>query len=93
MVISYTESKKDKVITMKFKAKLFKLGNSKGIYLKKEVYTNLEEGKEYEWEVYTEGKEKETITPKVYTPVLERKVFNAKWCEKHNVYKGNCKCK
>jgi antitoxin component of MazEF toxin-antitoxin module len=39
---------------MKFKAKLFRLGNAKGIYIPKEVYTELEEGRIYEFEVYTD---------------------------------------
>ena len=41
-----------------FKAKLFKLGNSRAIYIPKEVYTSLEENKEYEWNVYTSEQEK-----------------------------------
>jgi len=35
-----------------FKAKIFKLGNSRAIYLPKEVWEKLEIGKEYEWSIY-----------------------------------------
>lgn len=34
-----------------FKAKLFKLGNSMAIYVPKEVYQELQQGKEYEWKL------------------------------------------
>jgi hypothetical protein len=48
---------------MIFKAKLSKHGNEISIYIPKKVYTLLEIGKEYEWNVYT-GKE-DTIMPNV----------------------------
>ena len=38
---------------MTFKSKVFKLGNSRSIYIPKNVYTFLEVGKEYEFEVLT----------------------------------------
>lgn len=64
---------------MTFKAKLFKLGNSKAIYIPKSIYKDLSVGKEYEWEVYTKGERKENETPKVYTPKKRgRLVFNRK---------------
>lgn len=63
-----------------------------GIYIPKEVYTGLEVGKKYEWEVYTDEKER---VQKVYTPkkVITEKKFDTQWCEKHEVYKGGCGCK
>ena len=75
---------------MKFKAKLFKLGNSVAVYIPKRVYTELELGKEYEVEVYTgeEKKGQEVYTPKVS---VERKPYE--WCPKHSVSKYTCGCK
>lgn len=64
---------------MKFKAKLFKLGNSKAIYIPKKVYTKLENGAEYEWEVYTNGGKEEEVASKVYTKPKGGKLkFNMK---------------
>ena len=63
---------------MKFKAKTFKLGNAKAIYLPKEVYTLLED-KEYEWQVYTNKKENKVYTKK-------------EWCRNHWNWKSTCKC-
>ncbi len=71
---------------MKFKAKLKKIGNGKHIYIPKEVYTNLLEDKEYEWEVYTEEKTNEAITEKV------EKDGRLEWCKKHGVWKSTCQC-
>jgi len=80
---------------MRFKAKLFKLGNSRGIYIPKSIYNNLDIGKEYEWEVYTKEEEKEKESPTVYTPFLREKLANKKmeWCEKHDSWKITCGCK
>lgn len=82
---------------MKFKAKLFKLGNSRGIYVPKEVYTNLVVNNEYEWIVYT-GKEEDD--PSVYTKPLDLNIpktnkvkFNTAMCSKHEgSMKGTCGC-
>ena len=38
---------------MKFKAKLFRLGNSKAVYIPKDVYTNYKDGEFVHLEVYT----------------------------------------
>ena len=61
---------------MKFKAKLFKHGNGMGIYVPKEVYTDLKEGGEYEWQVYTK-KELEKLCSDA--PVQLPKKFKAGW--------------
>ena len=77
----------------RFKAKLFKLGNSRAIYIPKSIYKELEL-KEYEWEVYTEGKKE---APKVYTPqkkVLTNKSSRMEMCPKHpGSMKITCGCK
>jgi len=82
---------------MKFKAKVFKLGNSKAVYLPKDVYTDLEENREYEFEVYTDDEkvytnriEAEKPTAKVYTG--KRKSKKLLWCKKHQSYNTTCKC-
>ncbi len=81
---------------MKFKAKLFKLGNSRGIYIPKSIYNSLCIGEEYEWEVYTKGEEKETITPKVYTlqKIVSNQSNKMEMCSKHpGSMKITCGCK
>ena len=64
---------------MKFKAKLFKLGNSRAIYVPKSIYKDLKE-EEHEWEVYTKetnNKPVYTVMPKdVYTKPKGKLVFN-----------------
>ncbi len=78
---------------MKFKAKLFKLGNSRGIYIPKEVYTYLEDKKEYEWEVYTDLPAGVYTKPLEFqTPKTKKPKFNTQWCKSHNVMKGTCGC-
>lgn len=79
---------------MKFKAKVFKLGNSKAMYIPK----GFEIGKEYEF-VYTSPenveeikKEVYTSEPKVYTPI--KKSSNLAFCPKHRgSLKITCGCK
>ena len=66
---------------MKFKAKVFKLGHSKAIYLHKlpkEVYTDLELEKEYEFEVYTEREERKEKTASLVFPKKETPPQNPK---------------
>lgn len=89
---------------MKFKAKLKKIGNGIHIYIPKSVYTKLEVGNEYDWEVYTEKepvitKESEALA-EIATVKLgevsifpERKRFNTEMCPKHEgSMKGTCGC-
>ncbi len=89
---------------MKFKAKLRRIGNSRGVIIPLEVITGYKLGEEIEIEVITGKQElllKDVITNKdisdVITkekaPVITKKIFNFKRCEKHNAYKGNCGCK
>jgi len=85
---------------------MFKLGNSKGIYIPKDVYTNLVENEEYEWEVYTKDvytgedvytKEKViTMERDESVPVIteQKRIFNTDMCSKHKgSRKGTCGCK
>ena len=86
---------------MKFKAKIFKLGNSVAVYLPKSIYGGLEIGKEYELEVYTNGDTGPKPVSDVYISNFSDKIesiplkekFNTQWCSKHTTMKGNCKCK
>ena len=50
---------------MTFKAKVFKLGNSRAVYIPKEVYTDLEVGQVYTFEigdVYTKKDNRQVYT-------------------------------
>lgn len=77
---------------MRFKAKVFKLGNSQAIYLPKNVYTLFKVGDLIELEVYTSNPEKQEKPKNVITKPV-RKKFNTAWCPKHKVFKGTCGCK
>lgn len=78
---------------MRFKAKLFKLGNSKGIYIPKEVYTNLEENREYEWELYIQDQKDPNNVYTSKEEVITEKLFNTEMCKKHpGSMKGTCGC-
>lgn len=76
---------------MKFKAKVFKLGNSRAMYIPKSFII----GKEYEFvytgeaEVYTGPK----VLPQKKEEIITREHFNTQWCPKHSVMKGSCDCK
>ncbi len=82
---------------MRFKAKLRRIGNSVGILIPRDVITGIKLGDEIDVDVITNPLN-EVITERekplsVITPSLQRKVFNSKWCEKHNAYRGSCGCK
>ncbi len=66
--------------TMTFKAKLFKLGNSRAVYIPKDVYTELKDGEVYTFDVIIDGEEKkEVITKPVITENTGKKfVFDIK---------------
>ncbi len=82
---------------MKFKAKLRRVGNSRGVIIPLDVITGYKLGEEIELEVITGKQElpmKEVITNKdESSDVITKKLFNFERCEKHNAYKGNCGCK
>ena len=81
---------------MNFKAKLSKQGNSYCIYVPKDVRTNLDLKKEYEWSVRTN-----VITED--SPQIPLKIENTEntgttqrsWelCKKHTTSKFKCGCK
>lgn len=86
---------------MKFKAKLRRIGNSRGVIIPLEVITGYKLGDEIELKVITDKeqgvitspKSVEVITetpPQVITPIKKR--FNTAWCSKHTTYKGSCGC-
>lgn len=66
---------------MKFKSKVFKLGNGFAVYIPREVFMALEENKVYTFEVETEEKEQTIYTDKTeFTnkPPKGKLVFNIK---------------
>lgn len=88
------------------KAKLRKIGNSLGVIIPNDVITEARlvlnnvitlevlMGKE----VITKGNVITQNPPKVITspsPVITPKkvIFDTRWCKKHKVMKGSCKCK
>ena len=81
---------------MNFKAKLSKQGNSYCIYVPKDVRTNLDLEKEYEWsvrtDVITEDNDTPQKLPNVITKEIKEPQRNWQWCNKHSTSKINCKC-
>lgn len=73
---------------MRFEAKIFKLGNSRGIYIPKNI--PLETGEVYTFEVETE--EGVYTEKKVDFPIRKKERFNTEKCLKHGGFKGTCGC-
>jgi antitoxin component of MazEF toxin-antitoxin module len=76
------------------KSKIIRIGNSQGVYIPKEVITQL--GKKVGEMVdivitgYNEGQKE---LPQVITEIIKDKPFNSEWCTKHEgVRKGSCGC-
>ena len=75
---------------MNFKAKLSKQGNSYCIYVPKDVRTNLDLKKDYEWSVRTD-----VITEDTPPIQFKESTGTRPWelCNKHSTSKLKCNCK
>ncbi len=72
----------------RIKAKLRRIGNSRGVIIPLEVITGIKLGEEIELDVITEGEKGTEPLPNVITG--NKKMI---WCRKHNVWEriGECK--
>jgi len=83
---------------MRFEAKVFKLGNSRAVYIPKEVYTRLEVGKVYtfdvqDMDVYTGVQVKEKDAVDRIEKIKKSENTKMEWCKKHDSWKHTCGCR
>ena len=83
---------------MKFKTRLRRIGNSRGVIIPLDVITGYRLGDEIELEVITGSqklplKEKEVITTDISPVITKDTKPNWEFCKKHKGFKSSCGCK